>query len=67
MIISKQLITLMTHFVQPDEDILHFNERFLNSETQIMFEELNGIITVEEIQRSINQLKMDGVEDQTNF
>ena len=44
-------------FFQPDEDILHFNERFLNSETQIMFEELNGIITVEEIQRSINQLK----------
>ena len=66
MIISKQFISLMTHFVQPDEGILHFNERFSNSETQIMFEELNGIITVEEIQRSINQLKMDGVEDQTN-
>ena len=44
-------------FFQPDEDILYFNERFLKSETQIMFDELNGIITVEEISRSINQLK----------
>ena len=44
-------------FFQPDEDILYFNERFLNSETQIMFDELNNNITVEEITRAINQLK----------
>ena len=48
------------YFFQPDEDILYFNERFLKSETQIMFDELNGIITVEKIRRSINQLKMVG-------
>ena len=44
-------------FFQPDEDVLYFNERFLNKETQVMFDELNVIITVEEIRRSIYQLK----------
>ena len=44
-------------FFQPDEDILFFNERFLNSETQIMFDELNVNITVEEIRKAIGQLK----------
>ena len=28
-------------FFQPDEDIIYFNERFLNSEIQVMFDELN--------------------------
>ena len=44
-------------FFQSDDDILYFNERFLNSEIQIMFEELNGSITQEEIMRAIKQLK----------
>ena len=44
-------------FFQPDDDILYFNECFLNSEIQIMFEELNGPITQEEIRRAIKQLK----------
>ena len=38
-------------FFQPDEDILYFNERYVNSEIQIMFDELNCAITVEEIRR----------------
>ena len=44
-------------FFQSDDDILYFNERFLNSEIQIMFEELNRSITQEEIMRAIKQLK----------
>ena len=47
----------MIPFFQSDDDILYFNERFLNSEIQIMFEELNGSITQEEIMRAIKQLK----------
>ena len=47
----------MILFFQSDDDILYFNERFLNSEIQIMFEELNGSITQEEIMRAIKQLK----------
>ena len=44
-------------FFQSDDDILYFNERFLNSEIQVMFEELNGSVTQEEIMRAIRQLK----------
>ena len=44
-------------FFQSDDDILYFNERFFNSEIQIMFEELNGSITQEEIMCAIKQLK----------
>ena len=44
-------------FFQSDDDILYFNERFLNTEIQIMFEELNGSITQEEIMHGIKQLK----------
>ena len=31
----------MTYVFKADEDVLFFNDRFLNSETQIMFNELN--------------------------
>ena len=44
-------------FFQPDDDILYFNERFLNSEIQLMFDELNDTITMEEIMKAIRQLK----------
>ncbi len=44
-------------FFQPDEDIIHFNERFLDAEIQIMFEELNVEISCSEIDKSILQLK----------
>ena len=42
---------------QPDEDILYFNERFLNSEIQTMVDELNCTISAEEISQAINRLK----------
>ena len=45
------------HFFQPDDDIIDFNERFLNSEIQVMFDELNTVITEEEIRKAIFQSK----------
>ncbi len=44
-------------FFQADDDVLHFNERFLDSEIKIMFEELNLDISHAEIDKSIRQLK----------
>ena len=38
-----------SHFYQPDEDIVYFNERYLIEELHVMFEELNIEITREEI------------------
>ena len=45
------------HFFSPDEDVIHFNERYLNNEFEIMFEELNADITQQEVSKSIKQLK----------
>ena len=44
-------------FFQPDEDILYFQQRFLDSEIQVMFSERDVEITKEEIIKSIRQLK----------
>ena len=44
------------YFFQPDDDIIYFNERYLNGEMQIMFDELNVSLTVDEIQKAIGQL-----------
>ena len=44
-------------FYQPDEDIIYFNERFINSETQVMFQELDFEISCDEIKLAISQLK----------
>jgi len=44
-------------FFQPDEDALSFNERFLNCELQIMFNELESEISHAEIERACKQLK----------
>jgi len=44
------------HFFNPDEDILHFNERFVNDEFQTMFNELDIEITVNDITKGISQL-----------
>ena len=44
-------------FFQPADDIIDFNERFLNSEIQVMFDELNTVITEEEIRKAIFLLK----------
>ena len=44
-------------FFQPDEDILYFNERYLGGELNIMFEELNNIITKHEIKKCCKKTK----------
>ncbi len=44
------------HFFQPDEDIIHFNDTYFESEIKIMFNELNMEISEEEMLRSISQL-----------
>ena len=44
------------HFYQADEDIIHFNERFVNNETNTLFSELDLPISLEEIKNGINQL-----------
>lgn len=44
-------------FYSPDEDILYFNERYVNNEFSIMFEDLNLNFSEDEILRSIKQLK----------
>ena len=44
-------------FFQPDEEVIYFQERFLDSEIQVMFSELDVEITRKEILKSIKQLK----------
>ena len=44
-------------FFQADEDILDFNNRFLNSELQLLFSELDCEISLNEIIKAIKQLK----------
>ena len=45
-----------TPYYQADEDILQFNNRFLNSAVQIMFSELDEHISEQEIVSSIKKL-----------
>ena len=45
-------------FFQPDDDAILFNERYVNGEFQIMFEELNVNLTEAEILKAVNQLKL---------
>ena len=45
-------------FFQPDEDVIFFNERYINGELQVMFDELNVSLTEEEIMKAIKQLKL---------
>ena len=40
------------------DDIIYFNERYLNGEMQVMFDELNVSLTVDEIQKAIGQLNL---------
>ena len=44
-------------FFQPDEEFRFFQERFVDTEIQVMFSELNVEITISEILKSIKQLK----------
>ena len=52
----KSINSPESDFFQPDEDILFFNERYLNGEIQIMFEELNVTITDMEIKKACKDL-----------
>ena len=45
-------------FFQADDDILYFNERFLNDDAQVIFDELNVEITTMEYHKAIAQLKL---------
>ena len=45
------------HFYQADEDIIFFNERYLDGEIQIMFDELNREISYDEIRKAVKQLR----------
>ena len=44
-------------FFQVDEDIVHFNYRFVHDEFQVMFHELDSDVSLEEINKGIKQLK----------
>ncbi|MCG8047974.1 MAG: reverse transcriptase family protein, partial [Candidatus Thiodiazotropha endolucinida] len=45
------------HFFQPDEDIIYFNERIVENEFQVMFEELDHEISFDEINKAVKTLK----------
>ena len=45
-------------FFQPDEDAILFNERYVKGEFQVMFDELNIMLSEQEIRVAINQLKL---------
>ena len=44
-------------FFQPDEDVIYFNERYLNEEIIIMFGELDIPITATEVRKANKQIK----------
>ena len=44
-------------FYQPDDDIVDFNNKYLNGELDIMFDELDVEITNQELLKSIKQLR----------
>ena len=44
-------------FFTPDEDVIYFNERYVQTEFSIMFDELNLNFSHDEVLRSIKQLK----------
>ena len=43
-------------FYQADEAILYFNERYLQGELQVMFEELNVPISLEQMKKGVRQV-----------
>ena len=44
-------------FFTPDDDIVHFIERYENNEFNVMFKELNEGFSIDEVTKAINQLK----------
>ena len=59
----KTLNNPSDHLFQPDEDIVHFNDYFLKSEMEIIFDELNTTITETEIRKATKKLKIRKVAD----
>ena len=50
------------HFFNPDEDVLYFNERFVNNEFHVMFGELDVPISNIEITTAIKEFKIGKVQ-----
>ena len=46
-------------FFTPDEDVVHFNEQYVNNEFDIIFDELNLDFTHEDVLNAIKQLKLN--------
>ena len=46
-----------SRYFQPYEDILYFNQRYLNGKLDVMFEELNVQISMQENRKSVQLLK----------
>ena len=53
---AKTIIRMMPFF-QPDEEVIYFQESFLESEIQVMFSEVDVEITRDEILKSFKKLK----------
>lgn len=44
-------------FFQPDDDVIEFNENYLNEEIKKMFSELDVNITESETEKAVNELE----------
>ena len=56
LIILKPYIIRTTIF-QPDDDIIYFNERIVQDEFQVLFQELDVEMSMSEINKAIKNLK----------
>ena len=62
-------MTLILYFFQPDDDIVYFNDRYVNGELSVMFAELNVKISKENIVKackSLNNGKSSGPDNILN-
>ena len=55
----KAVNTLESSFFQPDKDLVLFNERYAKGEFNIMFSELNNVITLKEIHEVCTKLSIN--------
>ena len=51
----------------PDEDIEYFNQRFLNTELNVMFAELDVAFTSSELDKAISELSLIGIAGSDGF
>jgi len=47
---------VLVFFYQPDEDVVFFNDRYLNDELDVMFSELNVPVCIDEIVKGCKKL-----------